>query len=124
MSRKMIFEFHARPQASGYAQWRFHRNEALGCSMICRIIRTRDQQVLDDLDVTLDVRGVYDPSLDRYDHHQDSLVRIRSSGSTSGVTKAMLRNEGMGAFYKGLSSSPLRQVTYTTSINKATSIAP
>lgn len=47
----------------------FHCNEALGYSMIRRIIRTRDQQVLDDLDVTLDVGGVYDPSLDHYDHH-------------------------------------------------------
>ncbi|KAI3693715.1 hypothetical protein L1987_76666 [Smallanthus sonchifolius] len=56
----------------------FHCDEALGCFMICltnkysgaEIVRTRDPQVLEALDAVLDVGGVYDPSRDRYDHHQ------------------------------------------------------
>ncbi|XP_057537791.1 mitochondrial dicarboxylate/tricarboxylate transporter DTC-like [Amaranthus tricolor] len=42
-------------------------------------------------------------------------VRIQlGQGSAAQVTKNMLANEGMGAFYKGLSAGLLRQATYTT----------
>ncbi|CAG8565773.1 719_t:CDS:10 [Ambispora leptoticha] len=34
------------------------------------IIRTRDQQKLDECDIVVDVGGVYDPEKNRYDHHQ------------------------------------------------------
>ncbi|GAB2295423.1 hypothetical protein Dimus_029591 [Dionaea muscipula] len=42
-------------------------------------------------------------------------VRIQlGQGSAVQVTKNMLRDEGFGAFYKGLSAGLLRQATYTT----------
>ncbi|KAM7259972.1 hypothetical protein ACFE04_015713 [Oxalis oulophora] len=42
-------------------------------------------------------------------------VRIQlGQGSAGEVTKTMLKNEGVGAFYKGLSAGLLRQATYTT----------
>ncbi|XP_031472887.1 mitochondrial dicarboxylate/tricarboxylate transporter DTC-like [Nymphaea colorata] len=42
-------------------------------------------------------------------------VRIQlGQGSGLHVAKTMLREEGMGAFYKGLSAGLLRQATYTT----------
>ncbi|KVI00232.1 Mitochondrial carrier domain-containing protein [Cynara cardunculus var. scolymus] len=42
-------------------------------------------------------------------------VRIQlGQGSAFAVTKTMLKNEGVGAFYKGLSAGLLRQATYTT----------
>ncbi|XWS71081.1 hypothetical protein CRYUN_Cryun03dG0106400 [Craigia yunnanensis] len=42
-------------------------------------------------------------------------VRIQlGQGSAASVTKNMLRAEGFGAFYKGLSAGLLRQATYTT----------
>ncbi|KAK9125723.1 hypothetical protein Scep_014569 [Stephania cephalantha] len=42
-------------------------------------------------------------------------VRIQlGQGSAAQVTKNMLRDEGLGAFYKGLSAGLLRQATYTT----------
>ncbi|XP_010531153.1 PREDICTED: mitochondrial dicarboxylate/tricarboxylate transporter DTC-like [Tarenaya hassleriana] len=42
-------------------------------------------------------------------------VRIQlGQGSAASVTKTMLKNEGFGAFYKGLSAGLLRQATYTT----------
>ncbi|KAH9740580.1 mitochondrial dicarboxylate/tricarboxylate transporter dtc [Citrus sinensis] len=42
-------------------------------------------------------------------------VRIQlGQGSAGTVTKTMLKNEGFGAFYKGLSAGLLRQATYTT----------
>lgn len=42
-------------------------------------------------------------------------VRIQlGQGSAGQVTRTMLANEGVGAFYKGLSAGLLRQATYTT----------
>uniref|UniRef100_M4DU67 Uncharacterized protein n=1 Tax=Brassica campestris TaxID=3711 RepID=M4DU67_BRACM len=42
-------------------------------------------------------------------------VRIQlGQGSAASVTKNMLKNDGIGAFYKGLSAGLLRQATYTT----------
>ncbi|KAI0501024.1 hypothetical protein KFK09_019242 [Dendrobium nobile] len=62
----------------------FHCDEALGCFMIrltekfagAEIVRSRDPQVLDTLDAVLDVGGVYDPSRDRYDHHQKGFNEV------------------------------------------------
>ncbi|XP_028102294.1 mitochondrial dicarboxylate/tricarboxylate transporter DTC-like [Camellia sinensis] len=42
-------------------------------------------------------------------------VRIQlGQGSATDVTKNMFKNEGIGAFYKGLTAGLLRQATYTT----------
>jgi len=56
----------------------FHCDEALGCHMLLKtekfknaeIVRTRDPEVLKDLDIIIDVGAVYDPATHRYDHHQ------------------------------------------------------
>ena len=57
---------------------KFHCDEALACYMLqllpeykqTSILRTRDQEQLKDCTVVVDVGGVYDPSIHRYDHHQ------------------------------------------------------
>lgn len=56
----------------------FHCDEALGCWLLRRtqefagaeIVRSRDAEVLKDLDVIIDVGGVYDAGSKRFDHHQ------------------------------------------------------
>ncbi|QDZ23984.1 metal-dependent protein hydrolase [Chloropicon primus] len=56
----------------------FHCDEALGCFLLRRtklfanakVTRTRDEQVLQNLDCVIDVGGVYDHGKHRYDHHQ------------------------------------------------------
>ena len=48
----------------------FHCDEALGCYLLqktdkfrdAEVVRSRDQSVLQDLDIVIDVGGVYDPS--------------------------------------------------------------
>jgi len=48
----------------------FHCDEALGCYLLQKtdrfkgseVVRSRDQGVLKDLDIVIDVGGVYDPS--------------------------------------------------------------
>lgn len=56
----------------------FHCDEVLACYMLKKtekykratIVRTRDQSVIDSGDVVVDVGGVYDPTQNRFDHHQ------------------------------------------------------
>jgi uncharacterized UPF0160 family protein len=56
----------------------FQADEAMGCWMLRQlpdyyqstIIRSRDMSVLEPLDIVIDVGGVYDHNLRRYDHHQ------------------------------------------------------
>ncbi|KVH95283.1 Metal-dependent protein hydrolase [Cynara cardunculus var. scolymus] len=76
----------------------FHCDEALGCFMIrltnkyfgAEIVRTRDPEVLQTLDAVLDVGGVYDPSQDRYDHHQKGFAEVFGHGFTTKLSSAGL----------------------------------
>ncbi|SBT79660.1 conserved Plasmodium protein, unknown function [Plasmodium malariae] len=76
---------------------RFHTDEILATVMLkflpeykdAKIIRTRDQDTLDQCDIVVDVGGVYNHEKKRYDHHQkefnDTLdekhtIRLSSAG--------------------------------------------
>ncbi|KAK2731037.1 hypothetical protein FQN57_003709 [Myotisia sp. PD_48] len=58
----------------------FHADEALAVYLLrllptysgSSVVRTRNQIQLDTCDIVVDVGGVYDPTLHRYDHHQRS----------------------------------------------------
>ena len=55
----------------------FHADEVLALSLLsylprfknAEIVRTRDPKLLSECDVCVDVGGVYDPSLLRFDYH-------------------------------------------------------
>ena len=59
-----------KPVRIGTHSGTFHADEALGCFMLretqafkgAEVVRTRSPEVLKDLDVIIDVGGVYDPS--------------------------------------------------------------
>lgn len=44
------------------------------------IIRTRDQKLIDEADYVVDVGGVYDPAIKRFDHHQIEGAGKRDNG--------------------------------------------
>lgn len=46
--------------------------------------------MLDTLDVVLDVGGVYDPSQDRYDHHQKGFNEVFGHGFVTKLSSAGL----------------------------------
>lgn len=57
----------------------FHMDEVLGITMLtkytqefkdAKVVRTRDENILNTLDLVLDVGRIYDPSKLRFDHHQ------------------------------------------------------
>ena len=62
----------------------FHCDEVLATTMLLytqsyadsAIIRTRNQDVLDQLDIVVDVGSVFDVSKNRLDHHQRSFNMI------------------------------------------------
>ncbi|KAJ2774632.1 hypothetical protein IWQ57_000728 [Coemansia nantahalensis] len=66
------------PKIIGTHSGTFHCDEALACYMLrqldeyrdAKIVRSRDQAVLDTCDIVVDVGGVYDHDAKRYDHHQ------------------------------------------------------
>ncbi|KAE9603339.1 hypothetical protein Lal_00008301 [Lupinus albus] len=89
---------HAPFKRVGTHNGSFHCDEALGCFMIrlthkfsnAEIIRTRDPKVLEGLDAVLDVGGVYDPSRDRYDHHQKGFGEVFGHGFSTKLSSAGL----------------------------------
>lgn len=90
----------------------FHCDEALGCFMIrltnkfhnAQIVRTRDPKVLETLDAVLDVGGVYDPSNDRFDHHQKGFAEVFGHGFSTKLSSAGLvyKHYGMEIIAKEL----------------------
>lgn len=54
------------------------------------IVRSRDPKVLETLDAVLDVGGVYDPSRDRYDHHQKGFGEVFGYGFNTKLSSAGL----------------------------------
>jgi len=73
------------PKKLGTHNGRFHCDEAFGSYMLrllfpdIEIIRTRDEKLLAECDIVIDVGGVYDHSLRRYDHHQKSFNHSMST---------------------------------------------
>lgn len=76
----------------------FQADEAMGCWMLrqlpayreSRIVRSRDLEVLDPLDIVIDVGGIYDHSKLRYDHHQrgyDERFEYPRAGAVAGETR-------------------------------------
>ncbi|KAK9742342.1 hypothetical protein RND81_03G165400 [Saponaria officinalis] len=103
---------YAPPKRVGTHNGSFHCDEALGCFMIrltdkffgAHIVRTRDSQVLEGLDAVLDVGGVYDPSNDRYDHHQKGFMEVFGNGFNTKLSSAGLiyKHYGMEIIAKEL----------------------
>jgi len=46
-----------------------------------KIIRTRDSEIIKGADYVYDVGGIYDPSINRFDHHQKRGAGVRENGT-------------------------------------------
>lgn len=68
----------------------FHADEVFGCATLLlwaekenkriKIIRTRDPEIIAKADIVLDVGMTYDPSHNRFDHHQENGAGTRDNG--------------------------------------------
>eukprot|EP00798_Chlamydomonas_sp_ICE-L_P020383 gene20383-27154_t len=76
----------------------FHCDEALGSWMLhqtekfsnAEIVRSRDPEVLKDLDIIIDVGGVYEADALRYDHHQRGFAEEFGHGYKTKLSSAGL----------------------------------
>ncbi len=68
----------------------FHADDIFACATLSlyldrkkqpyTIIRTRDEEIISSADYVIDVGGVYDSDLERYDHHQPGGAGKRTNG--------------------------------------------
>lgn len=81
----------------------FHCDEVLACFLLkqlptykdAEIIRTRDQKLLDTCDIVVDVGGVFDPSKNRFDHHQKTFTETLNSLMPSKKWTTRLSSAGL-----------------------------
>jgi uncharacterized UPF0160 family protein len=98
----------------------FQADEAMGVWMLrqladyrnSKIVRTRDDNVLKDLDIVLDVGGVYNHEIKRYDHHQRDYDEYFTPGrctklSASGLIYRHYGKELLRTHYPSLSEQDL-----------------
>lgn len=65
---------------------RFHADEVFATSMVLmvedrEVIRSRDEAVIEQAGIVLDVGAVYNPETLRFDHHQNSFTEERADGT-------------------------------------------
>ena len=108
----------------------FQADEAMGVWMLrqtgdyrnSKVVRSRDPKVLDELDIVIDVGGIYDHSKLRYDHHQrDYDERFDDSDrctklSASGLVYRHYGKDVIKAYYPALSEEHL-DLTYNKLYN-------
>lgn len=76
----------------------FHADEALAIFMLhqtaeykdSKVVRSRDPEVLNKLDILVDVGSEYDPSRNRFDHHQRGFTETFSPNHTIKLSSAGL----------------------------------
>lgn len=95
-----------------YVLFSFHCDEALACAMLHMlptyrsydIVRTRNEAILKDVAMNIDVGGVYDPANHRYDHHQRGFAETLSPAHTMKLSSA-------GLVYKHFGRDIIRTLT-------------
>lgn len=95
------------PKTLGTHSGMFHCDEAFGSYMLrllypsLEIIRTRDEKLLAECDIVIDVGGVYDHSKQRYDHHQKSFNHSMSTLMPDFKWTTKLSSAGLVYFHYG-----------------------
>ena len=60
-----------------------------------QLIRTRDQELINQTNITIDVGGIYDPEKNKYDHHQSTFNDTFCDKSEKIFCSVVLVNEAM-----------------------------
>lgn len=96
----------------------FHCDEVLACYMLqllpeycgAQIVRTRNEDLLTDCDIVVDVGGVFDRKLNRFDHHQSSFQHTLSSLRPELGDKFKIRLSSAGLVYTYFGEDVIRTV--------------
>ncbi|KAF9436858.1 hypothetical protein BGZ76_002743 [Entomortierella beljakovae] len=103
----------------------FHCDEALAVHMLrqtkefsgANLVRTRDANVLGTCDVVVDVGGVYDSAINRYDHHQRGFTEVfggkfNTKLSSAGLIYKHFGKEIIGSILNLEESDPKVELLY------------
>lgn len=96
----------------------FHCDEVLACYMLqllpeysgAQIVRTRNNDLLKDCDIVVDVGSVFDRKLNRFDHHQSSFQHTLSSLRPELGDKFKIRLSSAGLIYTYFGEDVIRLV--------------
>jgi len=97
---------------------RFHADEVFATSMVLmveehEVIRSREQEIIDQADIVLDVGAEYDIERQRFDHHQNSFTEERDDGTPYATAGLIWKAFATKIFAsKGLTDA--EQVKYAT----------
>ena len=88
------------PRTFGTHSGTFHADEVTACALLLfynridedKIVRTRNQEILSELEYVCDVGGIFDPRQKRFDHHQQEYTGYLSS---AGMVLNYLYSEGV-----------------------------
>lgn len=100
----------------------FHCDEILACFMLqqlpkyqnAEIIRTRDDNLLKQCDIVVDVGGIFDKSTNRFDHHQKTFNETLSTLRPEFGNNWKVRLSSAGLIYTYFGEDVIRQVLKTT----------
>ena len=84
---------------------RFHADEVFATSMVLMveehdIVRSRDEAVIKQADIVLDVGAEYNPDTLRFDHHQNSFTEARPDGTPYATAGLIWRHFAKAIFAK------------------------
>jgi len=105
----------------------FQADEALACWMLqqlpefagCDVTRSRQQRILSEMDIVVDVGDIYDPGQQRFDHHQRGFFETADGipGAAKGPDEATgrwkTRLSSSGLVYKHFGRDLIRQLAAT-----------
>jgi uncharacterized UPF0160 family protein len=105
---------------------KFHADDAWAVATLnvlypgAELVRTRDQAIIDSADFVIDVGGIWDPALGRFDHHQKGFSGARQSGVPYASAGLVWRDYGarcvaaLAAAHTGqqLSDDAAQQIAY------------
>ncbi|KAF5271690.1 hypothetical protein FQA39_LY08013 [Lamprigera yunnana] len=106
----------------------FHCDEVLACFMLrqlqeyanAKIIRTRDEQVLNTCDIVVDVGSVYNPMKHKYDHHQRDFSETLSSVRPDLAKNRNIKLSSAGLIYAHFGMEVLSQILIRNNCNFST----
>ncbi|XP_037037518.1 MYG1 protein isoform X2 [Bradysia coprophila] len=107
-----------KPVTIGTHSGIFHCDEILACFMLrqlpqyanAKILRSRDEKVLKDCDIVVDVGGQYDKSKNLFDHHQKSFVHTFSSLRPEYPNYDKVRLSSAGLIYTHFGEEVIREI--------------
>lgn len=104
----------------------FHADDAVGVAILQlvfpnnEVIRTRDPEKIVGANFSVDVGGVWDPTLGRFDHHQKGFAGVRENGTvyaSAGLVWAAYGEHCLTPWAKYLSEQNIKDIIHSVDVD-------